>query len=258
MYSGYYSGQLPITSVEECSFLIGLEDPGELKIMWNEWEGGALYDIVYEEYEKYGDIHPASRLFLPAGAIITSVEPIRSLEELKGKKMRAAGSMVNLAEHFGASAVFVPGPEVYSLIASGGVDGQIGWAHPPGTYAASLHEVTNYWIKNPRCAAKIIVMGLNVNGTAWKNLPDDLKGMWRVATDGLLWYFSSRFSPEEAMVWRAVEEYGVEIIEWPEEDGRRLAEGLFTVVSEQLATDPVSAEFLDITERFMQDRGHWE
>ncbi len=84
--------------------------------------------------------------------IVTRTRPVRSLEDLRGLRLRAPSELLSVLEHLGADPVDMPMGEVYSALAKGVLDGVVA----PADTLRSLHfaEVAKYFntIKIPRGA----------------------------------------------------------------------------------------------------------
>ncbi len=101
--------------------------------------GGLAYDnaldgtrLVWDTYENV----PATRkpyepnkilaLYTTDTGILLTKTPVRSLEDIKGKKIRCtAGAYVNLLNAWGATPVVMPMPDVYMSLQKGTIDGLI-------------------------------------------------------------------------------------------------------------------------------------
>jgi TRAP-type C4-dicarboxylate transport system substrate-binding protein len=92
--------------------------------------------------------------------IVTRERPVRSLDDLKGLRLRAPTELLRVLERLGADPVNMPMGEVYSAMAKGVIDGVIA---PPDTFA-SLHfgEIAGHYseLAVPRGAYPARAMGL--------------------------------------------------------------------------------------------------
>src|SRR5690606_15251329 len=57
-----------------------------------------------------------------AEAFLHSRKPVRTLEDLKGLKLRTAGAWLDMAKDLGAAPVTTPGGEVYQMLERGAID----------------------------------------------------------------------------------------------------------------------------------------
>jgi TRAP-type mannitol/chloroaromatic compound transport system substrate-binding protein len=74
-----------------------------------------------------------------------SRKPIKTIDDLKGLKLRTSGAWAEIATTLGASTVILPGGEVYPALERGVVDA-IEWATPGINYSLGFHKVAKYVI----------------------------------------------------------------------------------------------------------------
>jgi TRAP-type C4-dicarboxylate transport system substrate-binding protein len=103
---------------------------------------------------------------------IFSTKPIKSFEDLKGKKIISTGPMAELLKAMGASPIGIVITESYEALQRGTADGAVYGPSAGGTY--HLEEVCKYLLKLPLggvCGPE----GMNLD--VWKKLPPDLQKM---------------------------------------------------------------------------------
>jgi len=114
--------------------------------------------------------------------------PINSIQDLEGKKFRAAGSWASiLADELKAAPVFVTGGEVYQMLERGGVD-VAEWSGPADNMASGLQNAARYVIY-PGIHFPAGINEFIVKAEKWDALPDDLKDV--VTTAAKLAVFES-------------------------------------------------------------------
>jgi len=98
--------------------------------------------------------------------VITRDRPVRSLDDLRGLRLRAPTELLRVLERFGVDPVNMPMGEVYSAMSKGVIDGVVA---PPDTFAA-LHfaEIADHYstLAIPRGAYPARAMNLE----RWKQL----------------------------------------------------------------------------------------
>lgn len=113
----YYPGDLPLTNVASVPFLSN--DPWAFTTALNE-----LYvsnEALQAEYEKAG---VELITFVPVSAtIVGTKETVKTLNDLKGKKIRAVGLLSSAFEKIGANPVSIPAGDIYQSIEQGVIDG---------------------------------------------------------------------------------------------------------------------------------------
>ena len=117
--------------------------PAEALLHWI-YSGGGIDLWRQWRLEKFGVVG------IPCGAHSDEIhmhsrKPIRTLEDLKGLKLRTSGAWAEVANNLGASTVILPGGEVYPALERGVVDA-IEWATPGINLGLGFHKVAKYII----------------------------------------------------------------------------------------------------------------
>jgi TRAP-type transport system periplasmic protein len=123
----------------------------------------ALYRCMAAAHPQFDrELHGLVTLAVQGGnlpGIVTRERAVRSLEDLRGLRLRAPSELLPVLEHLGADPVDMPMGEVYSALAKGVLDGVLA----PADTLRSLHfaEVASYFntIKIPRGAYAARAMG---------------------------------------------------------------------------------------------------
>jgi TRAP-type C4-dicarboxylate transport system substrate-binding protein len=132
-----------------------------------------LYD-TNEDFRAVWDklnIHVLS--FVPiSGNVIGSSFPVETVEDLAGKKIRAAGLVAIAIGKVGANAIALPAPEIYQAMERGLLDG---WTTNPFEVTVSLGwpEVSKYYTDPGTGLFNMNV--LMMNKAVWESLPESLQ-----------------------------------------------------------------------------------
>ncbi len=104
-------------------------------------------------------------------AFLWTTKPVKSLEDLKGMKIRSPGGMQTMyIKALGAEPVFMPLGDVYLALETGTIDGLV--TCPPLVLAFKLYEVAKYGVKATfGCVSEGVVM----NKKKWESTPKDLQ-----------------------------------------------------------------------------------
>lgn len=134
----------------------------------------ALINEVYDSFEPK-ELSDVKVLYLHAhgpGFIHTKDQPVRTLEDLKGLKVRCPGSVAETISSLGATPVTMPMPEVYQALQKGVVEGAV---YPMETNQGwKMGEVIDYSAANYATAYSVgffVVM----NKDKWNRLPADVQ-----------------------------------------------------------------------------------
>jgi len=234
----YYAGKFPMAAVYNTS--IGLPTWVDMLNAYEVWENGRAFELYREAAEELYNVAMVAERVGPVKAIISSNVPIYTLADLEGMKFRCGD------DHFagpfnalGASTVWAPGSEIYTMLATGVVDA-FTYGSAYDHYGMSFHEVTKYWVRSS-------IMGANneqlvVNRDVWNEMPDDLKAMVIAASDAanLRQGTEGDFLIEGA--WKSAIEYGIEPIDWSVEDQQAWVTAQMEWMK-QYEDDPRVAEF---------------
>jgi TRAP-type C4-dicarboxylate transport system substrate-binding protein len=136
---GYFPSQLPMTTLLDLPFLTNNSQAllASLLQIYGEFDG------MKKEYEN-------NNLVLLTGlagdpTILGSREPLRTIEDLKGKRIRAFGLINQALDTLGGVPVALPAPDIYASMERKVIDAYSGLPAsliPPW----SLHEVSKYVI----------------------------------------------------------------------------------------------------------------
>jgi TRAP-type C4-dicarboxylate transport system substrate-binding protein len=127
------------------------------------WHRGFV-NVLREGYAKQSVYHIPWETY-PVG--LMTKKPVKTADDLKKMKIRAHSTMADLLGRVGASAVFIPGGELYTALATGVVDGGQ-WGDAGPMYAMKFHEVLkNYMRPEPIVGAW---NSLIINMDLWKKM----------------------------------------------------------------------------------------
>jgi TRAP-type C4-dicarboxylate transport system substrate-binding protein len=238
----YYAGKFPMAAVYNTS--IGLPTWVHMANCYEKFQDGRAFELYKQEMEKLYNVEVVAERIGPVLAIISSRIDVPTINDLEGMKFRCgddhfAGPLTAL----GASTVWAPGTEIYTMLATGVVDA-FTYGSAYDHYGMSFHEVTNYWVRTPS------IMGANneqfvVNRDIWNEMSDDLKDLVIAASDAANFRQGTEGEFLIASAWKDVIEFGITPIDWPEGDAALWVEKQMEWMS-QYEDDPAVAEFNQI------------
>jgi len=244
-YGGFYTGLIPETDLE-----IGLpQGHRSWDEVWDAMYNRGLGDIIQEAYGEH------NIKWYPCAADpyyhFNTNFPVNKLSDLSGKKIRALGVYGKYVQKLGASAVVVPGAEMYMAMKLGTIDGAIYGA--TGLQDVKLHEVVKYYTL-PTAAQ--IALSLLVNQDSLAKLPDDLRALVEVGTRYILGDTSQRYITQcKASLAKAVNSGSVEISYLPEEEMAKMRALVIPLWDEVAAKTPRMKKGVDILKKQMRDLG---
>jgi TRAP-type C4-dicarboxylate transport system substrate-binding protein len=176
---------------------------------------------TYDKYlrDEYKEVKVLWLYVHAPGQIFTRKKAIKTLEDMKGMKIRATNPRIQeTLKLLGASPVFIPVPEVYNALDRGVVDGT---AMPfEGLWVFKQHEVVDYGMI---CNLYTMTFPIVMNKAKWESLPADIK---KIMEDNIGLETSRKagivYDRTEASMKKKVLEYGVKVNELPMEDQAKM------------------------------------
>jgi len=149
--------------------------------------------------------------------IVTRDKPVRTLDDLRGMRIRVPTELLNVMRDLGADPVNMPMGDVYSALAKGVIDGLVA---PTDTFRAlHLSEVAKYYTRMRvwRGAYPARAMGLK----RWKSLTDAQRAVLDAGIP--VWEQALAEENRKALAegWKLAEETGVVASELPAGDQQR-------------------------------------
>ncbi|MDD5245214.1 MAG: C4-dicarboxylate TRAP transporter substrate-binding protein [Syntrophorhabdaceae bacterium] len=163
---GYFPTQMALSGVADLLFQTQ-----------SNWVSARAYNEMADTFPPFQKMMKDNNIKLmsiwPASEVVMiSRKPIKTLDDLKGKKIRALGLMNKAMKMLGATPVAMPLPEVYEALERGTIDAVTGLPY---------HLVAAF--KMQEAAKNLINPGLGcyasggyfMNLNTWNKLPDDIK-----------------------------------------------------------------------------------
>ena len=137
--------------------------------------------------EAYGEVENVT--WLSAGAWdpcnFATVDPIRSLEDLKGKRVFTFPTAGRFLQRFGVVPVTLPWEDIEVAIQTGELDG-IAWSGITEDYTVGWADVTKYYLTNNISGAW--AGSYFVNSERWSELSERLQTLYRLCIDQSHYY----------------------------------------------------------------------
>jgi len=211
-------------------------------------------DLINDLYMKYN-----MRWYL-MGAVgaasgIRSRVPIRSLADLKGKKIRMVGKASGyILQKVGAVQVMTAPAEIAQAIVAGTVDG-VSFSNLGIDWSMGLGEVTKYCI-GPGWNQPFSASGVIINKGAWDSLPADLRKIIEVAI-GENDNFMTSLAQWDQTDWpEKFKSKGVQNFKWSEKDMKQVEEWTWEYILEEAKKNPDYEKI--VTSMFQWQKGYRE
>ena len=204
---------------------------------WLYYGGG--WELWKEAYAPFGVIPaPCGNTGCQMGGWFR--KEIRSVDDLRGLKMRIPGLGGEVLARAGGTPVTLSGGEIFTALETGAIDATE-WIGPYNDLAFGLYKAAKYYYY-PGWHEPGSTLEAVINRQAFEELPADLQQIvmtcCRAINDQMLAEFTARNS--EALE-TLVREHGVQLRPFPDDVLRRLRELSAQVTAEAAARDPLYA-----------------
>ncbi len=160
----YSPGRFPLTTVIELPFMVKTAEKASVAI-WKTYEKFPAFQ------KEYGDTHLLALSPHPPGFFATVNKPIKTLEDLKGLKIKTASPFTTDAlQLFGAVPVVQPVTETYTSLDRGVLDGVV--APYSGIVTFKLQELLKYFTPADFYS---LVFWVSMNKKKYDSLPAEVK-----------------------------------------------------------------------------------
>lgn len=203
------------------------------------------------EQEMYGNELRVFPLGLTPPEQIWSKRPIKTLDDIKGLKIRAAGLSMDLWEKLGASVVLLTGGEVLPALQRGMIDATE-FLEPSFDYAMGLHEVCKYRFGPPIHMSNNIFQ-LLIKTKSWESLPDDLKVIVEKAAMAATFQGYADFWQSSIEYNTKIEEYGTVTSKLSEADQERARRLGMEIINEKAQEDPFFKKVWESQKTFIEE-----
>jgi TRAP-type transport system periplasmic protein len=184
---GYTRGRFPMISI--------MDNPLGYK------SGVQATNLINEFYKKYKpkELDDVQVMYLHAHGpgILHSKKPVKTMEDLKGMKIRAQGTVVPIVQALGGAPVGTTMPETYDALRTGVVDGAMspqealeGW---------KWGEIVKYTTQN-FSSAYTATMFVVMNKNKWASLPPDIQ---KIFTE-----VNAEWAVKQGKLWDELDEAG--------------------------------------------------
>ena len=163
-------------------------------------------------------------------------EPIESLEQLKGLKMRFFGMGAKVMQKFGVATQQLAGGDIYPALELGTIDATE-FSMPAIDRTLGFYQIAKYNYF-PGWHQQSTTNEILVNMDAWNKLSDEHKAMFQTACDANFMHELAEGEALQSAAMIANEKDGVTMVTWPDEVIDQLREKWKEVLAEELAANP--------------------
>ncbi|MEM6327139.1 MAG: TRAP transporter substrate-binding protein DctP [Bacteroidota bacterium] len=142
-------------------------------------------------------------------------EPVRSLGDLRGLRMRIPGLGARVMERLGVIAQTIPGGEIYQALERGAIDATE-WVGPYDDTKLGFHEVVQTY-HYPGWWEPSATLSLYVNRAAWDGLPSEYQAAIRLAAADANATMLHRYDARNPEALAALVDGDVRLVPFPED-----------------------------------------
>jgi TRAP-type C4-dicarboxylate transport system substrate-binding protein len=174
--ASYHPGKLRALGVLDLPFLPIYDFDTMTKVYDTLWERKELIDSL----ARWGAKRHLQTI-LPRYEYMGRGTPPKTLEDFKGKRLRALGGMGEAAKEIGAVPTTMPAPETYTALQRGTVDA-VGFPFSYTFAAYKLDEISTWYTTN--MSAGMVNCITAINQAAWDKLPKQYQAILDEALPG--------------------------------------------------------------------------
>ncbi len=215
----------------------------DVPVLFNEYGLKEIWEEAYSEVEGVK--------WLSAGAWdpcnFATVDPIRSLEDLKGKRVFTFPTAGRFLQRFGVVPVTLPWEDIEVAVQTGELDG-IAWSGITEDYTVGWADVTNYYLTNNISGAW--AGSYFVNEERWNELPENLQSLYMLCIDSSHYY-------RQYWYWWGEAHYRttggkLELTSIPEEEWTTVEDEALKFWDEIAAESPRNAKVVEILKKYRE------
>jgi TRAP-type mannitol/chloroaromatic compound transport system substrate-binding protein len=250
MWIGYDQGRIPASTLI-AAVPFGME-PMEFSAWWYYGGGRELGEALYNEH----DVMPILCSITGPETAGWFREPIESLDDLVGLKIRFAGIGGKVLQRVGASVTMIPGGEIYQALEKGAIDASE-FSLPIVDKMLGFGRVAkfNYF---PGWHQPFSTGHLLVNLQVWNALNAQTKALIRLGCKAMVTDTMVEAESLQGAVIRDFREQGVSAETLPIEILEELRRVSTEVLDEEAAKDPYFAQILASQRQFSATYSYWK
>ena len=244
--ASYNSGLMPV--VYTTLVPMGPRSAEDCALTWYRGWG----EILRKAYDRHGV--KLLTMQIMTDIPLYSTKPIKTVEDIKGLKIRTHGSTALFVEQLGASTVYIPGEEVYMALSTGTIDAAT-WGGFAATFTKKWYEIAKY-ITYPALVPMFQQNDLVINKETFNRLPVDLQAIIQTAADLLMWdaRMVEVLGNDEALT--KMKAAGNKIITLPHESVAKMTDAAKTVWDDLASRSPASYKAMKVITDVLRGKGY--
>jgi len=170
--------------------------------------------------------------------------PVKSWEDLKGRKCRQTGLTAEVFQKAGMATVNMPGGEIVPAAERGAIEcGE--WVGPAEDMKIGFHLVWKHFYM-PSVHEPATVLEMFVNGDVWRKLPPDLQEMMKTAANDATLRSAQILNKENAAALKELtEKHGVKVERTPDDILKKILETWDEIAKAEIEKNPFFKKVYD-------------
>ncbi|NMT63056.1 ABC transporter substrate-binding protein [Marinobacter orientalis] len=248
--SYYYKGSIP-NAMYFTTVPFGMIAPEQYAWFYH---GGGM-ELMEKVYQPHG------LLSFPGGNTGNQMggwfrEEIKSVEDLKGLKMRTPGFAGEVMSEVGVAVTNIPPGELYSALERGTIDA-LEWVGPALDFQMGFHQIAKYYYsgwQEPGAEVQFLV-----NEKTWNKLPGELQEILRVAMRLAAYDMYIQSTHESGVAWDRMKEDYPEVTHktFPPEVIEALRDATDKLLAEEAQKDELAKEIITSQEEYINQVRQW-
>jgi TRAP-type mannitol/chloroaromatic compound transport system substrate-binding protein len=249
-WPNYWAGKDPVFDT------LGSYPMGMTPFDYFVWIYGGEGRKIYEEaYGKFGMMYLVTGV-TPMECGIRSNKPVKSLEDIKGMKIRMSGqAQGKLLKDLGAAQIAMSGQEIYQALQKGVIDAAE-FCSPSCDWGMGFGEVTKYWAV-PGWHQPASVMGVMINQEVWDSLDKDLQENLRLAAKAACVKFTAEQYYDVIEYTQKFIDKGVQINRYDDAVLTRMEKLINKHTEETAKNNPLFKKSMQSQMKFKKDFAKW-
>jgi TRAP-type mannitol/chloroaromatic compound transport system substrate-binding protein len=226
--------------------------PGDYMIWY--WQAGGL-ELAQQLYDEYNIVWYPHSVTSPESGQRTNVA-IKELTDYSGLKLRQCGrTQALILEKLGASAVFLPGADIYLSVDRGVVDGAE-FGVPETDWSMAFQEISQYLVV-PGWHQPGPVSGVMINKDSYGKLPDHVKYVFKEAAMSSMMWAWTYFEYTSGIYQNNFAEAGIETSRLSDEALATIQQTAWDVLIEDATANPNHARIAFSQLHYMMTYKDW-
>ena len=214
-----------------------------------------LVDYYTKLYGKFNITYLGYIQVSPMYEQLMSVTPIRTIEDLKGKKIRTSGFGATYYMELGATTVSLSAPEIYTAFQTKNVDAAE-WTFWDDNMRMGFHEVSLFVLDPALHNGTCDYIPLFINPDKWNSLSQHLKDIVIVARDRARYESALIYVDEVIARGKWHEMQNIEFVRWSVEDEKKAREIGLGLVKAECEKSDEGKQYLEIYRNTLWELGY--